>query len=34
MVGRRLTHAEADKRFNDARFARNYYVRLQYSLRR
>ena len=29
-----LTLAEADKRSNDARFARNCYVRLQLSLRR
>ena len=29
-----LTLAEADKRFNDARYARNYNVRLQLSLRR
>jgi hypothetical protein len=31
---RRLTHADTDKRFNEARFARNYYIRLRYSLRR
>ena len=31
---RRLTHADADKRFKDDRFLRNYCVRLQHGLRR
>ena len=31
---RGLTHADTDKRFNDARYARNCYVRLQHSLTR
>lgn len=31
---RGLTLADTDKRFNDARRARNHYVRLQHSLRR
>jgi hypothetical protein len=31
---RRLTHADAVMRFSDARLARDYYVRMQHSLRR
>jgi hypothetical protein len=31
---RRLTHADADKRFSVARFARYYMIRLQHSYRR